>query len=60
MFRTILQDDDIKIESRDRNVTLAGIVADNFNKSLAQEIVADLPGVKSVDNMLEVKGGKPC
>jgi osmotically-inducible protein OsmY len=60
VFKTFLQDDDIKIESRDGNVTLTGIVADNFSKSLAEETVADLPGVKSVDNMLEVKGESPA
>jgi osmotically-inducible protein OsmY len=59
VFKTYLQGDDIKIESRDGAVTLTGIVADNFNKSLAQETVAGLPGVKSVDNRLEVKGAPP-
>jgi osmotically-inducible protein OsmY len=59
MFKTFLKGDDIKIESRDGAVTLTGIVADNFNKSLAQETIAGLPGVKSVDNRLEVKGAPP-
>ena len=56
VFKTYLQGDDIKIESRDGYVTLTGIVADNFNKSLAEETVAGIPGVQSVDNRLEVKG----
>ena len=55
VFKTLLQGDDIKIESRDGDVTLTGIVADNFNKSLAQETLTGIPGVKSVDNRLEVK-----
>jgi hyperosmotically inducible periplasmic protein len=59
VFKTILQGDDIKIESRDGAVTLTGIVADDFNKSLAQETVAGLPGVKSVDNRLAIKGTPP-
>ena len=59
VFKTYLQADDIKIESRDGAVTLTGIVAENFHKSLAQETVAGLPGVKSVDNRLEVKGAPP-
>ena len=59
VFKTFLQNDDIKIESIEGYVTLTGIVADNFNKSLAQETVAGLPGVKSVDNRLEVKGAPP-
>lgn len=59
VFKTYLQSDDIKIESRDGAVTLTGIVAENFHKSLAQETVAGLPGVKIVDNRLEVKGASP-
>jgi hyperosmotically inducible periplasmic protein len=59
VFKTFLKADDIKIESRDGDVTLTGIVADNFNKSLAQETLAGIPGVKSVDNRLEVKGEPP-
>jgi len=59
VFKTYLQADDIKIQSKDGAVTLTGIVAENFHKSLAQETVADLPGVTSVDNRLEVKGAAP-
>jgi len=59
VFKTYLQGDDIKIQSRDGAVTLTGIVSENFHKSLAQETVADLPGVTSVDNRLEVKGAPP-
>lgn len=59
VFKTFLQNDDIKIESKDGAVTLTGMVADDFNKSLAQETVAGLPGVKSVDNRLEIKGAAP-
>jgi osmotically-inducible protein OsmY len=56
VFKTFLQGDDIKIESRDGYVTLTGIVAEEYHKSLAQETLAGLPGVKSVENRLEVKG----
>ena len=59
VFKTFLQDDDIKIASSDGNVTLTGIVADNFNKSLAKETLAGIPGVKNVDNRLGVKGESP-
>jgi osmotically-inducible protein OsmY len=38
---------------------LTGIVADNFNKSLAQETMAGIPGVKNVDNWLAVKSKPP-
>lgn len=59
VFKTYLQQDDIKIQSKDGAVTLTGIVSENFHKSLAQETVAGLPGVKSVDNRLEVNGAAP-
>jgi len=59
VFKTYLQADDIKIQSREGAVTLTGIVSENFHKALAQETVADLPGVTSVDNRLEVKGAAP-
>ena len=56
VFKTYLKDDDIKIQSKDGVVTLTGIVSEESHKSLARETVAGLPGVKSVDNRLEVKG----
>lgn len=59
VFKTFLQDDDIKIESIDGNVTLTGVVADSFNKSLAQETLESIPGVRNVDNRLGVKGELP-
>ena len=59
VFKTYLKEDDIKIESKDGAVTLTGIVSEEYHKSLAQETVAGLPGVKSVDNRLEVKGEPP-
>ena len=59
VFKSFLQHDDIKIASRDGIVTLTGIAADDFNKSLAQETVAGLPGVMGVDNRLDIKGAPP-
>ena len=59
VFKTYLKGDDIKIESKDGAVTLTGIVSVEYHKSLAQETMAGLPGVKSVDNRLEVKGAPP-
>src|ERR1035437_610104 len=59
VFRTYLQADDIKIQSVNGAVTLTGTVSEESHKSLAQETVASLPGVKSVDNKLEVKGESP-
>ena len=60
VFKTYLKGDDIKIESKDGAVTLTGTVSEESHKSLAEETVASLPGVKSVDNRLEVKGDRPA
>ncbi len=60
VFKTYLKGDDIKIQSKDGVVTLTGTVSEESHKSLAQETVAGLPGVKSVDNRLEVKGERPA
>ena len=59
VFKTYLQADDIKIQSMDGVVTLTGTVSEESHRSLAQETVAGLPGVKTVDNGLEVKGESP-
>jgi len=59
VFKTYLKGDDIQIKSTDGAVALTGTVSDESNKSLARETVASLPGVKSVDNKLEVKGEVP-
>ena len=60
VFKTYLKHDDIKIDSKDGAVTLTGTVSEESHKSLAQETVAGLPGVNSVDNRLEVKGERPA
>lgn len=56
VFKTYLQGDDIKIKSNDGVVTVTGVVLNEAHKILAQETVAGLPDVKSVDNRLEIKG----
>ena len=60
VFINYLKGDDITIQSKDGAVTLTGTVSEESHKSLAQETVAGLPGVKSVDNRLEVKGERPA
>jgi osmotically-inducible protein OsmY len=60
VFKTYLKGDAIQIQSKDGVVTLTGTVADESHQSLAQETVAGLPGVKSVDNRLELKGERPA
>lgn len=59
VFKTFLRDDDIQIRCQDGVVTLTGTVASEPHAILAAETVADLPGVKSVNNKLEVVGGIP-
>jgi len=60
VFKTYLKDDDIKMQSKDGVVTLTGTVVDASHKSLAQETVANLPGVTGVDNKLTEKGEAPA
>jgi osmotically-inducible protein OsmY len=60
IFKTYLQGDDIKIKSKNGEVTLTGTVANNHHKLLAQETVVGLPGVGGVDNELEVKDNSPA
>ncbi len=59
VYRTYLKDDDIKIKARDGVVTLSGDVPDRSHKSMAEDTVENLPGVKSVENQLETKPSKP-
>ncbi len=56
VFKTYLKNDDIHIKSQDGVVTLTGTVAEESSKTLARETVANLPGVKSVDNKLDLRG----
>lgn len=60
VFKTLLKDDAIKIESKDGVVTLTGTVSGEFHKSLAGVTVASLSKVKHVDNKLEIKGEGPA
>lgn len=60
VFKTYLKDDAIKTDSKDGVVTLTGTVALASHKSLAQDTVENLPGVKSVDNQLKIKGETPA
>ncbi len=60
VFKTQLKDDAIKAESKNGVVTLTGTVAESSHRSLAQDTVESLPGVKSVDNQLIVKGESPA
>lgn len=56
VFKTYLKDDAINVQSNDGAVILTGMVAKESHETLAGDTVAGLPGVKSVDNRLEIKG----
>lgn len=60
VFKTQLKNDSIKTESKNGAVTLTGTVAESSHKSLAENTVESLPGVKSVDNQLKVTGESPA
>jgi len=60
VFKTYLKGDDITIRSKDGVVFLTGTVSEETRGLLAQETVASLSGVRSVDNRLEVKGDRPA
>ena len=55
VLTTVLKGDDIKIHSRNGQVTLTGTVAGESDKTLAGQIAGSQPGVTSVDNKLDVK-----
>ena len=54
VFKTYLKDDAIKIQSKNGIVTLTGTVSEESHRSMAEETVTNLPGVKSVNNQLNV------
>ena len=60
VFKTYLKDDSIKTESKNGVVTLTGTVTQDSDRRLAEDTVAGLPGVKSVNNQLTVKGAVPA
>lgn len=60
VFMTYLKADDIKFDIRgDTEVVLTGTVSEWSHRALAEEAVAGLPGVKYVDNKLEIRAGHP-
>jgi hypothetical protein len=53
-FKNYLKDDKIKVKAKDGVVTLSGTVADDYHRLLATDTVSNLPGVKGVEDKLEV------
>ena len=60
VYKTYLMNDEITTQSKDGVVTLTGTVAEESHRTLAKETVANLPGVKSVDDKLVIKGDLPA
>lgn len=60
VFKTYLTGDSIETESKNGVVTLTGTVSEDSHIGLARDTVSGLPGVKSVDNRLTVKGERPA
>src|SRR5689334_20998864 len=56
VYQTYLKDEHISIKSKDGVVTLSGSVGDESHKPMAQDVAEALPGVRSVDNRIEIKG----
>jgi hyperosmotically inducible periplasmic protein len=56
-FKAYLQDDDITIGVKGEEVILEGTVPEESHKILAEKLAMDTPGVKKVDNKLNVEGG---
>ncbi len=59
VFRTLLADEGISMEVSNGVVTLRGSVAIGLQRELAEEAVAALPGIKSIDNQIVVKPALP-
>ena len=55
VFKNYLRNDTITLDSQQGVVTLTGLVSEDLHKALAEETVAGLAGVKSVDNKLQIK-----
>jgi hyperosmotically inducible periplasmic protein len=55
VFKNFLKKDSIKTESKNGSVTLTGTVEHEYQKTLAEDTVASIPEVKSVDNRLKIK-----
>lgn len=56
VFQNYLKDDNIEVHAKNGIVTLTGTVSNEDHKIMAEDTVSDLPGVKGVDNQLQVKG----
>ena len=59
-FKVLLKGDAVTVRAEDGIVTLSGTTANGYRRALAEETVTDLPSVKSVVNLITVKGEQPA
>ena len=59
VYKTYLKDERIKIDAKDGAVTLTGSVAEESHKPMAADTAEALPGVRTVDNQIEITGDRP-
>jgi len=59
VFKSYLKGDDVKVQCKDGVVTLTGTVRNENHMIMAVDTVADMKGVKNVENKMEVAGGIP-
>jgi osmotically-inducible protein OsmY len=60
VYKTYLDKEHIKISSKNGVVTLSGDVSNESYKPIAQDTAEAIPGVKSVDNRIEVSNNHPA
>jgi osmotically-inducible protein OsmY len=60
VFKRYLKDENIHIQSKDGAVLLTGTVSEEYQKSLANDMVANILGVKSVNNKLGLTSETPA
>lgn len=59
-FKEVLKDDNVRIDVSDGVVTLTGSVHVDYHRTLAENTVSELPGVKRVINQIVVAGDQPA
>lgn len=57
---TILREDDIMVDCSNGVVLLTGHVTDEFHKAMAQEMMANLAGVMTVENRIQITNDTPA
>lgn len=53
----VIDASDVEVQVQDGEVTLTGTVAGRIEKSRADDIIAEIRGVKNIENLITVQGG---